>query len=67
MLLLALVEARTKEDHIYEQLIINLKAETTDLILYKIYKQIEMSAENSKDRGKQILRLQELNHVLFNY
>jgi len=62
-LLLALVEARTKKDNIYEQIQAIIKNGVFEDVIEKIYKQTIKLSNDSKDKGKNLLRLQDLNHV----
>lgn len=58
-----MVEARTKDDDIYDQIASNIKNDLFTHVIEKIYTQINILSEDSKDRGKNLLRLSDLNHV----
>ena len=62
-MLLALVEAGTNKDNIYEQIQAIIKNEVFKDVIEKIYKQTIKLSDDSKDKGKNLLRLQDLNHV----
>ena len=62
ILILALIEDRTKSDLIYEQMFLNIKKNTLVKLYNKIYFQLKAKIDNSIDAGKTILRLKDLNN-----
>lgn len=61
ILLLALIEARTKDDIIYEQIILSIKLDVIRNVYQKIFFQLASKLITTLDIGKVILRLRDMN------
>jgi hypothetical protein len=64
ILLLALIEARTKTDPIYEQIIINIRPEILSQVYHKIYyEHMQKMNKETNETGRNILRMRDLDQA----
>jgi hypothetical protein len=63
ILLLALIEARRKDDKIYETITLNIKPELINLVYDTVYYQHMKNLETSDEDGEFTIRLRDLNRA----